>query len=80
MIRKGLDKHNGIYQDKTTQDHLDPSQELIGLWFLVGLGSRRLEFRNFVNRRSLRMCNDRPVIARWDEIFSTPTVTCFGIP
>ena len=38
MIRKGLDKHNGIYQDKTIRAHLYPCREQ-GVWlFVVGLG------------------------------------------
>jgi len=41
MIRNGLDKHNGIYQDRTTQPHLAPCQECLALWFLVGLGCLR---------------------------------------
>ena len=40
------------YQNRKTQAHLYPSQELPGLWFLVGLGCLRLDSLNFVNRRS----------------------------
>ena len=54
MIRKGLDKHNGIYQDRTTQPHLHPLLEYQVLLFPVGLGCLRLDSRNFVNRRLLR--------------------------
>jgi hypothetical protein len=41
------------YQDRTTQPHLDPCQDHPGLLFLVGLDCLRLDFGNFVNRRSL---------------------------
>jgi hypothetical protein len=43
MKMNALDKHNGIYQDRTNQPHLSPYQECPGLWFLVGLGCLRLD-------------------------------------
>ena len=52
MLRKGLDKHNGIYQDWTTQAHLYPYRVHPALWFLVELGSLKLHYLKFVNRRS----------------------------
>jgi hypothetical protein len=40
------------YQDRTTQPHLGPCLHYPGFLFLVALGCLRLDFRNFVNRRS----------------------------
>lgn len=36
MMRNGFDKHNGIYQDRTTQPHLAPFQEPSVCGFLSG--------------------------------------------
>ena len=39
------------YQDRAKQPHLAPLGQYPDLWFLVGIGCRRLDRLNFVNRR-----------------------------